>query len=207
MTVKLIRYWDVIPEKTDEFDTFYREKYISSLNKNGSHKIVGSWSLAAGGGCGMIVESVSNSLGQMKNFICRSSYLDLRHRLWSLVEGYHSKLLLPVGNTKPDKVDIESGYKLTQHFNVNPGEIYAVESFIEGRYENLLSKYNLKIVGNWKAAVGATPYSVVESRANSLDMIGKMLIATDYQKMIAELTGMVSHFGTKILKSSGHLNR
>ena len=58
----------------------------------------------------------------------------------------------------------------------------------------------------WSVAVGATPYMIDETRADSLATIGEMLENPAYQKLTLKLLQMVSNYGCKVLVPSGHIN-
>ena len=206
MPTKLIQYWNIRHGCHDDFDTFLTQEFIPGINGTGLMQIIASWHTASGEGPYFVVEGVSNSLGDVESLIMGPVFEALRQKLFHLVSGYHTKLLVPKSVTEAGPLEIEHGFKFTQHFNINAADVYAFDSFFAETYAPHIHEWGIDLVGQWNVAVGATPYVVIETRAKDLATFGDLLENPDYQRLTKDLLNMVSSYGCKILVPSGHLN-
>lgn len=206
MPVKLIQYWNILHSRKANFDAFFAQEFVPKINDTGLMKMVGSWNVASGEGPFFIVEGVSNSFDEAESLIMDRPYLDLRQKLFQLIEDYNTKLLIPNNLVEPQPVEMEYGYKFSQHFNINPADYYEFVSFEKKEHIPGMESFGIDMVGGWNVAVGATPYVIDEARAEDLTTIGKMLENPEYQKLTLKLLRMVSNYGCKILVPSKHIN-
>ena len=206
MPVKLIQYWNILQGRKESFDTFFTQEFVPEIEKTGFMKMVGSWNVASGEGPYFIAEGVSDAIDQVESLIMDPAYFELRQKLFQRVGDYSTKLLVPTDRVEPQPIQSERGYKFNQHFNINPSDYYEFIAFEEEEHIPGMESFDLKMVGSWQVAVGATPYIVDECRAENLATIGEMLQNPDYQKLTRKLLDMVANYGCKILVPSGHLN-
>ena len=206
MSVKLIQYWNVRHGCQEAFDAFFTRDYVTAVDGTALMRMVGAWHTASGEGPYFLTEGVSDSLEKVEALIMGPVFSDLRRRLGHLVEDYATKLLVPRDAVEDGPAGIASGYKFTQHFNINAAEIYAFDEFFTDVYAQGLVRFGVRLVGHWQVAVGATPYVVVEGCSDALATIGDMLQHPVYQRLTLNLLNMVSGYGCKILVPSGHLN-
>lgn len=202
---KLIQYWDIQQSRKKEFDSFFTSSFIPWIDENGLMKMTGTWHVASGEGPYFIAEGVAESVEDVENLIMNETYQELRHTLFQFIDNYSSKLLTPTGRVEIQPVQKETTYKFTQHFNINPQDYYEFISFVKNDHLPGIESYNLKMIGGWYVAIGRTPYIVVETRAETLNTIGKMLQSSHYYQLTQKLLTMVSEYGAKILVPSGHI--
>ncbi|MBW1720629.1 MAG: hypothetical protein JRH13_00335 [Deltaproteobacteria bacterium] len=207
MPVKLVQYWDVLKGKDGPFDDFFSSEFVPRINDTGLMMLTGSWRVASGEGPTFITEGVSRAIKDVEKLITAPSFIQLRRKLLSLVENYHSKLLVPTGVIPAKPVEIEHGYKFNQHYNVNPQDFYAFKDFEREEQMPGLESFGLEMLGGWYVAVGSTPHIIAEGRVEEITTIGKMLQDPAYREMTLKLLGLVSCYGCKILVPSGHINR
>jgi hypothetical protein len=206
MSVKLIQFWNIRHGCLDGFGQFFTHMFIPKINETGQMKMIASWYAASGEGPSFIAEGMSDNLEDVQSLVMGEKFAELRQELFRLVSDYHTKLLVPKNFTETDPIDIEKGFKFTQHFNVNPAETFAYNSFFRETYVPRMRKWGIGLVGEWNVAVGATPYVVIETRAKALDTFGELLENAEYHRLTRDLLNMVSGYGCKILVPSGHLN-
>ena len=207
MSAKLIQYWNIRHGCQSGFDTFFTRDFVPRINKTGLMQIVASWHTASGEGPYFLAEGVSNSIEDVESMVMGPVFTELRRELFRLVSDYATKLLVPRDRADSGPFEIERGYKFTQHFNINAADIYAFDSFFKEKYVRQTAQWGIHLVGEWHVAVGATPYVVIETRAETLAAIGEMLQSPDYRMLTMKLLNMVSGYGCKILVPSGHLNK
>jgi hypothetical protein len=206
MLAKLIQYWNVLYDRREDFDTFLANEFVPGVDETGLLKITGSWHVASGESPNFIVEGLSASLEEMEALVMGPDFSELRQRLFHLVSDYSTKLMVPTGNVPPRPVEVEHGFKFTQHFNVNAADYYAYTAFVRNEHLPKMGRFGMDMVGGWYVAVGATPYVVAEARADDLATIGEMLENPEFQALTLKLLGLVSGYGCKILVPSGHVN-
>ena len=206
MPAKLIQYWNIRHGRHDVFDPFFTQEFIPRINETGLMQIVASWHTASGEGPYFVVEGMSGSLENVESLVMGPVFAELRQELSSVVSDYLNKLLVPRSYAESDPMEIEEGFKFTQHFNINAADTYAFDSFFKKTYVPQIQQWGISLVGEWNVAVGATPYVVIETRAGTLDTFGELLENPGYQRLTRDLLNMVSGYGCKILVPSGHLN-
>lgn len=206
MSAKMIQYWNIHHDSHDEFNTFLTQAFIPRINETGLMKITGSWHTASGEGPYFLVEGVAACLEDVESFIMGEMFQTLLQQLFNLVSDYSTKLLVPRSGIKDGRIQIEQGYKLTQHFNINAADIYAFDTFFTNTYLSDMRERGIDIVGQWNVAVGDTPYVVIEARADSPQIFGRLLEDPAYLRLTKDLLNMVTGYGCKILVPSGHLN-
>jgi len=207
MAVKLIQYWNPIPDRQARFDRFFTDEYVPRIGEVGLMQIVGSWHVASGEGPYFIAEGVAESVQEIEALITRPDYLDLKARLLALVRDYHSKLLAPTGRVTAQPVEIERGYKFNQHFNIDSAQYYEFDRFLDSDYLPAVAQMGLEMVGDWRVRVGSTPHVVSECRAEELETIGQALEDAAFRQLTLSLLELVSDYGCKILVPSGHVNQ
>lgn len=214
MSAKLIQYWNIRPGCQGDFGPFFTQEFVPRINATGLMRIVESWHTASGEGPYFLVEGASHSLEEAEAMIMGPVFIELRQKLFHLVSDYVTKLLTPRKGSESGpvesgagSVEIDRGYKFTQHFNINAADTYAFDSFFKETYARQITKWGIHLVEEWNVVVGATPYVVIETRAEALAAIGKMLESQSYRELTTKLLNMVSGYGCKILMPSGHLNQ
>jgi hypothetical protein len=205
MSVKFIQYWNTIPSRKNEFDTFFKDRFIPTIDRSGVMKMVGSWLVASGEGPYFVSEGISESVDQMATLIMGATFIDLRIELLKLVENYSTKLLVPTGRLDKQPIEIQKGFKFNRHFNINAADYYGFYSFMEKEYFPLMEQFGLEMVGDWYVEVGATPYVISEGRSDDLSVIARMIQSQENQKLMLRLLSMATHYGCKVLVPSGHL--
>jgi hypothetical protein len=206
MPAKLIQYWNIRHGCHDDFDSFFTRQFIPQINDTGLMQIVASWHTASGEGPYFLVEGVSATLEDVESLVMGPVFGKLRQELFRLVSDYRSKLMMPRNFAETEPVEVEQGFKFTQHFNINAADIYAFDSFFQEAYVPHLKERGIDLVGEWNVVVGATPYVSIETRAKALEIFGELLENPDCRRMTRDLLNMVSCYGCKILVPSGHLN-
>jgi len=207
MFAKLIQYWNVFYDRRQDFDAFFMKEFVPRIDETGLLKITGSWHVASGESPNFIVEGTSASLEEVETLVMSADFSQLRHSLFHLVSDYSTKLMAPTGNVPPRPVEVEHGFKFTQHFNVNAADYYAYTAFVRNEHLPKMGQFGMDMVGGWYVAVGGTPYVVAEGRADDLTTIGEMLESQEFQMLTLKLLSMVSNYGCKILVPSGHVNQ
>ena len=206
MSVKLVQCWNIIPTKKAEFDSFFKDRFITTIDQSGAMKIVGSWLVASGEGPYFIIEGVSENVDRMTTLIMGETFVSLRRELLKLVEDYSTKLLVPTGRLEPQPTTVQSGYKFNRHFNINAADYYGFCSFMEKVYFPLMDEFQIEMIGDWYVQIGATPYVISEARSDNLSVISQILQSKKNQDLMLTLLSMATHYGCKVLVPSGHLN-
>lgn len=207
MPVKLIQYWNISHGRKNEFDVFFKDQFIPSVNRSDAVNMVGSWYVASGEGPYFIAEIVANSPDEMADLIMSPEFIDLRNSLLGLIEDYSSKLLFPTERLESMPIEVEHGFKFNRHFNINAADYYGCYSFMENEYFPLMTRFGIEMVGDWYVEVGSTPYVISEGRADDLSLISKMIQSRENQVLTLKLLSMATNYGCKVLVPSGHLNR
>lgn len=205
MSVKFLQYWNVKEASRDAFDDFFTRRFVPEINESGLMRMVGSWSVASGEGPSFIAEGTADSLARVESLIGGGFFLELRRSLKAMVCDYATKLLAPFGEIEPSVVEVERGFKFTQHFNVNSADYYEYLAFSQSEHIPVLERFGLEIVGIWSVAIGATPNVIIETRIDDPEGLGRMLESEVYQAATLKLLRLVTGYGCKALAPSGHI--
>jgi hypothetical protein len=202
MIVKFIQYWDVLPEREEEFRKFVVKSYIPGINETGLLKIVESWHVASGEGPFNIMEGVADSVKSINNLLQLDEFKKLNHLLHFLVTNYKTKLLVPTGPVEgivPEHIN----YRFNHHYNINYDKYDDYIEFIENEHIPAMEVLGIKIIGGWDVAIGPGPNVVIEGSCSSVKQILAAIGSKKYQDLTSKLLTMVSGFGSKILVATG----
>ena len=204
MIVKFIQYWDIILGQQAEFDKYFRDEYIPSINQSELMKIAETWNVLVGGGPFFSIESIANSMNDIESLILSDNYRHIKERLFHYVTNYYSKIIVPREEIFPSPIVAEEGFKYVQNFNINSPDYYEFISFIIEEYLPGLKGLGLTMVGSWYINIGPTPHMAFEWYAKKLETIAGVFDSIDFQRLSVKFVSMTSDYGCKLLVPSGH---
>jgi len=202
MAAKFIQFFDVLSGKEDEFLHFAAKNYIPGIHEMGLTGIIGSWHVAAGEGPYCILESVADSVGDIKRLLMEEEFDKLNHLLHFLVTNYKTKILAPTGHMKEE---IPSGinYRFNHHYNIHTANHDEYLRFMAQKYTPVMESLGIKVIGRWYAAIGPGPQIVVEGSCAGARQILQAIGSPEYRELTAGIFSLVDDFGSKILAPTG----
>jgi hypothetical protein len=95
--------------------------------------------------------------------------------------------------------------KFIQFFDILSGKEeefvhFATKNYIPGIHEMGFTR----IIGSWHVAAGEGPYCILESVADSVQGINRLLMAEEFDKLNHLLHFLITNYKTKILAPTGH---
>lgn len=78
---------------------------------------------------------------------------------------------------------------------------FASKNYIPGVHSLGLTR----IIGTWHVAAGEGPYCILESVADSVEAINRLLMNEDFEKLNHLLHFLITNYKTKILAPTGHM--
>jgi len=205
MTVKFIQFFDILPDKQEEFSQFVLKNYIPGMNETGLLKIAGSWRVASGEGPTHVFESVADSLKDVITLIQLDDFRKLNHLLHFLITNYRTKIMAPTGDLE---VEIPKGphYRFNHHYDIQIDQIERYSKFIKEVHIPTMEALGIRMIGGWYVVVGPGPNIVVEGASDSVQQILAALGSKAYRDLARELLTMVTKLGSKILAPTGLVN-
>lgn len=94
--------------------------------------------------------------------------------------------------------------KFIQFFDIHPGKEDEFNHFVKNNYIPGIHALSLtKIIGFWHVGAGEGPYCVLESTADSMQDINRLLMNEEFIKLNNLLHFLITNYKTKILASTG----
>ncbi|MEW5721527.1 MAG: hypothetical protein AB1896_00355 [Thermodesulfobacteriota bacterium] len=202
MTVKFIQYFDLLPGQEKEFRSFAAHSYLPGVNGTGLVRLVGSWYVACGEGPYFIFESTAPSVREIQQLLELDEFAKLNRLLHFLITNYKTKVLAP-GGLVEDEIPRTRHFRFNHHWNVNYARFEAYERFMRDSYLPTVQGLGLRIIGGWEVTIGPGPGFVVEGAVPGLAGLLAAIGRREYRELIADLLGLVSGFGSKILVPTG----
>jgi hypothetical protein len=202
MSAKFIQFFDVLPDKQEEFENFLRKNYIPGINETDLMKVVGSWRVASGEGPYHILESLAASLKDIHAYIQLDHIQKLNHLFHFLITNYKTKVMVPTGHLEaaiPEGVH----YRFNHHYDMDTLRFDEYTRYMRENHIPAMESLGIQMIGGWHVAIGPGPNIVVEGAADSIETILAAVGSPEYRKLNDKLTTMVTKFGSKILVPTG----
>lgn len=95
--------------------------------------------------------------------------------------------------------------KFIQFFDILSGKEEEFNQFAEKNYIPGIHALGLtRIIGSWHVAAGEGPYCILESLADSVEDINRLLMVEEFDKLNHLLHFLITNYKTKILAPTGH---
>jgi hypothetical protein len=205
MAAKLIQFFDVLPDKQEEYDHFILKNYIPEVNETGLLKVVGSWRVASGEGPNHILESLASSLEDIHAHIQLDHIQKLNHLFHFLITNYKTKVMVPTGHLEA-AIPEEVHYRFNHHYDMDSNRFEDYSQYMQGSYIPTMERLGIRMIGGWHVAIGPGPNIVVEGASSSVQTILGVLGSREYRELIDQLNTMVTKFGSKILVPTGQVD-
>jgi hypothetical protein len=202
MSAKLIQFFDVLPDKQGEFESFVRKNYIPGIHDTGLLKVVGSWRVASGEGPHHILESLATSLQDIHAHIQLDHIQKLNHLFHFLITNYKTKVMVPTGHLEAS-IPAEVHYRFNHHYDLDSNQFEAYSRYMRDIHIPTMERLGIRIIGGWHVAIGPGPNIVVEGASTSVSRILEAVGSSEYRELTDQLVGMVTKFGSKILVPTG----
>ncbi len=199
MAIKFNEYWNVIPDKTDEYIDFMQRSRLPTLNRLGIN-IVAMWSTLIGAGPQIISVGVSENLDKWERALKTSEYNKITTQLLHFVTNYHSKVMMSSGRYPHLPRGTEKGpVKLSQYWDVIPGQEEAYEQYIKGTFYNGLEELGINVIGEWKVLIGESPNIFYEARSDSETGLLRALMSQKFRILKNDLLNLVTNYSSRVL--------
>ena len=199
MSVKFNEYWNIIPEKMDEYIEFMQRSYIPTMNSLRIN-VVALWSVLIGESPQIVSEGVAEDLEcieiALKSEACKNS----KTKLLTLVTDHKSKVMVPSGRFPQLPRTIETGIvKFSQYWDIIPGKEKEYDNFIRTEHYPAMEELGIRIAGEWNVLIGESPNVFYEGRADHAEQLLAALKSNKFRKMKYELLKLVSDYSSKVL--------
>ena len=202
MTVKFIQFFDILPDKQEEFNQFVLNNYIPGINETGLLKLAGAWRVASGEGPTHIFESVADSLKDVNKVLQMDDIRRLNHLFHFLITSYKSKIMAPTGHLEAAFPE-GTHFRFNHHYDINFEEFENYTAFMKDAHIPTMKSLGIQMIGGWYVAIGPGPNVVVEGAASSVQEILSAIGSVEYRNLTDRLLTMVTQFGSKILAPTG----
>ena len=199
MSVKFNEYWNIIPEKTDDYIDFMQKYRIPTLNKLGIN-IVAMWSVLIGASPQIVSEGVAEDLDKLELALKSEDYKKTNTKLLHIITEYKSKVLVSSGRFPHLPRAISSGtVKFSQYWDIIPGKEEKYDDFIRNVHYPAMEELGIRIADEWNVLIGESPHILYEGRADNAEQLLAALKSPKFRIMKNELLKLVSNYNSRVL--------
>ncbi|MBC8184916.1 hypothetical protein H8E88_27810 [candidate division KSB1 bacterium] len=199
MAVKFNEYWNIIPDKMDEYIEFMQQSRIPTLNRLGIN-VVAMWTVLIGSSPQIISVGVAEDLQSCEEALQNKEYYAINNQLLHFVTGYHSKLLVSTSRFSHLPKGTEKGpVKFSQYWDIIPGKEKEYDKFIREVHYPGMEELDIKINGEWKVLIGESPNIFYEAMSDNEAKLVKALTTQKFRMLKHELLRLVSNYSSRVL--------
>lgn len=199
MAVKFNEYWNVIPDKMDDYVDFMQRSRIPTLNRLGIN-IVAMWSALIGASPQIISVGISEDLDQVEAALKSKEYYKINTQLLNFVTDYRSKVLISSDRFPHLPRGSEKGpVKFSQYWDIIPGKEKEYDHFIREVHYPAMEELNINVVGEWKVLIGESPNIFYEARADNETQLLNALTSQKFRVIKHDLLKLVSNYSSRVL--------
>ena len=199
MPVKFNQYWNVMPNRTKDYEKFIIRDFIPGLNRLGI-QIVAGWSVIIGAYSEIMLEGVSNDLDLLEQALKQSKYKKLNEDLLSYIKGYKTKILIPSGRTDFYSMDFkEHTVKFSQMWDVIIEKKADYKRFVLEKYYPLMEAAGINVAGEWEVLIGDGPHFICEARVSEYETLIGNLQSKEFRKAKTDLKKLIENYQSRLL--------
>ncbi len=206
MAILFTQYWDVLPEKFDEYSSFVTHQYNPTLEKLGI-KLVGGYYVAVGEGPRVVAVATVDDTENLRQALSSRDYRMISNQLLSLVWKYSSKIWLPTGRIQEGPYRIQTGvWKFNQLYNVLRGKEEDHRRFVKEECLPGMEELKIPITGGWRLVIGSGPRILAECTGRNIVDIAQAIDTSLFRKLVRTLkNNYATDYSSKILAPTGRV--
>lgn len=199
MAVKFNEYWNIIPDKLDDYIDFMKRKRIPTLNRLGIN-VVALWTSLIGAGPQIISVGVSENFERCEDALKNKEYYETNTQLLHFVTDYRSKILISSSRFSHLPKGTEKGpVKFSQYWDIIPGKEKAYDNYIREVYYPGMEDIGIRVVGEWKVLIGESPNIFFESCSDHESQLLHALTGPKFRRLKHQLLKLVSNYSSRVL--------
>lgn len=206
MNILFTQYWDVMPEKFDEYSSFVTNEYNPTLNKLGL-KLLGGFYVAVGQGPRIIAVATVEDQDYLRKILATEEYRVISSRLLQLVWKYSSRLYVSSGRVIEGPYNIQVGaWKFNQYYNVLRGKEEEHYRFVKDECIPGMKELKVPITGAWRLVIGDGPRILAECTARNIVDIAKCIDSSEFRRLVRALKKhYATDYSSRILAPTGRI--
>ncbi|MBW1723391.1 MAG: hypothetical protein JRJ78_15210 [Deltaproteobacteria bacterium] len=206
MPILFSQYWDVMPNKFDDYSTFILEKYNPTLEGLGL-RLVGGYYVAVGMGPRIVAVAEVENVDNLKKTLSGKEYRTIFNNLLQYVWKYDSRVWAPSGRIQKGPYRIQTGvWKFNQYYNVLPGMEEEHYHFVKEECLPAMKELGVPITGGWRLIIGSGPRVLAEGTASNIVDIAKAIDTSEFRRLVRKLkTRYATDYSSRILAPTGRI--
>jgi hypothetical protein len=206
MAILFTQYWDVIPEKFDEYSGFVIQEYNPVLERLGI-KLVGGYYVAVGEGPRIVAVATVDDAENLRQALASREYRVVSNRLLSLVWKYSSKVWVPTGRIQEGPYRIQTGvWKFNQSYNVLRGKEEEHRRFVKEECLPGMEELKVPVTGGWRLVIGSGPRILAECTGRNIVDIAQAIDTSLFRKLVRTLkNNYATDYSSRILAPTGRI--
>ncbi len=199
MAVKFNEYWNIIPDRIDEYIEFMQQSRIPTLNRLGIN-VVAMWTALIGASPQIISVGVTEDLECCEIALKSKEYYELNNQLLHYVVDYRSKVLISTDRFPQLPKGTEKGpVKFSQYWDIISEKEKEYDKFLRDVHYPGMEELGINVVGEWKVLIGESPNIFYEARSDSETQLLKALTTQKFRMLKHELLMLVTNYASRIL--------
>ena len=206
MNILFTQYWDVMPERFDEYSSFVTNEYNPTLNKLGL-KLLGGFYVAVGQGPRIIAVATVEDQDYLRKILATEEYRVISSRLLQLVWKYSSRLYVASGRVIEGPYNIQVGaWKFNQYYNILRGKEEEHYRFVKDECIPGMKELKVPITGAWRLVIGDGPRILAECTARNIVDIAKCIDSSEFRRLVRALKRhYATDYSSRILAPTGRI--
>jgi hypothetical protein len=206
MAILFTQYWDVMPEKFDEYSSFVTHHYNPALERLGI-KLVGGYYVAVGEGPRIVAVATVDETENLRRSLASREYREISNRLLSLVWKYSSKVWVPTGRIQEGPYRIQTGvWKFNQNYNILRGKEEEHRRFVKEECLPGMEELKVPVTGGWRLVIGSGPRILAECTGRNIVDIAQAIDTSLFRKLVRTLkNNYATDYSSRILAPTGRV--
>jgi hypothetical protein len=206
MSVLFTQYWDVMPDRFEEYSNFVTSEYNPSLEKLGI-KLLGGFYVAVGQGPRIIAVATVDEQDYLRKILATEEYRLITEKLLQVVWKYAAKLYVSSGRVLEGPYSIQTGaWKFNQYYNILRGREEEHYRFVKEECIPGMKELGVPITGAWRLVIGDGPRILAECTARNIVDIAKCIDTSEFRRLVRKLKNRyATDYSSRILAPTGRI--
>jgi hypothetical protein len=206
MAILFTQYWDVMPEKFDDYSSFVSQHYNPTLERLGI-KLVGGYYVAVGEGPRIVAVAAVEDAENLQQALATRDYRVVSGQLLTLVWKYSSRVWVPTGRIQEGPYRVQTGvWKFNQHYNILRGKEEDHRRFVKEECLPGMEELKVPVTGGWRLVIGSGPRILAECTGRNIVDIAQAIDTPLFRKLVRTLkNNYATDYSSRILAPTGRI--
>ena len=199
MAIKFNEYWNVIPDRMQEYIDFMQRSRIPTMNGLGV-QVVALWSSLIGSSPQIISEGLAIDLDHVESALKSEEFRRTNAKLLTMVADYRSKVMVSSNRFKELPRACSRGtIKFSQYWDIIPGKEADYDHYIKNVFHPGMENLGMEVRGEWYVLIGESPHMFFESGSDTAERLLVSLKSQKFRVLKNDLLKLVCNYSSRVL--------